>query len=109
MTEMDYEWQTGKCAPPDLDQEPPLSQAEFRDLLRYCSPNCLLGLFHTCKLLSPQQQYFYERLPKKKTSWEVKQDRVTEAWGLQCFYALSFARLVLLHVLILAGPFAVWG
>ena len=50
-----------------------------------------------------------ERIPKRKSALELKVNAPEFAWGLSAQHAISFAGVVLYHVLICAGAFAFWA
>lgn len=98
-------------------REPPVLSTVFNANFYGCTKPCiksqldLLCLFHQCKGRNRCGKYrVLEHLPKRRKKWEIDQDaEKEEAWGLNAVFAVSFYKVILYHMLILAGPTISWG
>ena len=96
---------------------PPVLGSVFNAGFHGCTKACItshldiLRLFHQCKGRNHCGRFqVLDRLPKRVRKWEIDQDdEKDEAWGLNAVFAVSFCRVVVYHLLILAGPVASWG
>ncbi len=96
---------------------PPVLNCVFNANFYGCKKACItsrldrLGLFHQCKGRDHCGSHqVLDRLPKRVRKWEIDQyDEKEEVWGLNAVFAVSFYRVMLYHVLILAGPVLFWG
>ena len=51
-----------------------------------------------------------EQLPRRRKRWDYHLEEETdEAWGIHVVFAVSFLRVMIYHILILAGPMIFWG
>lgn len=66
----------------------------------------LFCLFYECKGRNHCGKYqILERLPKRRRKWYIDRDEEKEeAWGLNAVFAVSFYKVALYHMLMLAGP-----
>ena len=96
---------------------PPVLDSVFHANFYGCKKACImsrldiLGLLHQCKGRDHCGRYqVLDRLPKRVRQWEIdRDDEKEEAWGLNAVFAVSFYRVMLYHMLILAGPAVFWG
>ena len=106
-----YEYKDGVHVPPN-DSRPPISRAVFQDYLRDCDPTCLKAIFplHKCTVPSVERRIWHS-VPKKRTFWQVAaaSDDKDIAWGLTFTYHVCALRVLVYHVLMLAGAFVFLG
>ena len=96
---------------------PPVLGSVFYANFYGCRKACIMShldilhLFHQCKGRNHCGSYqVLDRLPKRVRKWEIDQVlEKEEAWGLNAVFAVSFFRVMLYHILILAGPVVSWG
>lgn len=50
-----------------------------------------------------------DRVPKKKSLWELQVKGHDSAWGLECKIEISFMRNLLYHAIMILGVVAFWG
>ena len=95
---------------PPRAENPPITIHEFRSSFSVCGGFCILSwlpLFHRC--LAPSDDNFAtRRIPKRICRWELKAKGRSEAWGLAVHLAISAARMVIYHILMIMGTFIFW-
>jgi len=109
MADTDYQFCAGR--------NPPILSDVFTTYFFGCSKTCIkaqldiLSIVHECNGRNHCGKYKYlERLPKRRTKWGVGSDEEKdEAWGVNALFRVSFAKVVLYHLLILAAPMTFWG
>ena len=106
----DYYYNANRLFPPVLGS---VFHANFYGCKKACITSHLdvLRLFHQCKGRNHcGRSQVLDRLPKRVRRWEIDRiDETEEAWGLNAVFAVSFYRVLLYHVLILAGSVVFWG
>ena len=98
-------------------RNPPILRTVFNANFYGCSKACivsqldLLCLFHECTGRNHCGKYrILKRLPKRQRPWEIdRDDENEEAWGLNVAFGVSFFRVAVYHLLILAAPTTFWG
>ncbi len=98
-------------------RNPPILSTVFSANFYGCKKSCiksqldLLCLIHECRGRNHCGKYrVLDRLPKRQRKWEIDRDEEKEeAWGLNAVSAVSFYKVTLYHMLILAGPTVFWG
>ncbi|KAK3171634.1 hypothetical protein OEA41_003718 [Lepraria neglecta] len=98
-------------------RDPPILSTVFNTSFYGCNKACIkfhldiLSLFHECQGRNHCGKYrVLDRLPKRRRKWETDRDEeVDEAWGINAVFGVSFYKVALYHLLILAGPLAFWG
>ena len=108
-TDTDYQYTTNRI--------PPVLESVFNLNFHACDKACIktrldiLALLHECGGRNHCGKYrVLERLPKRLRKWEIDRDEEKdEAWGLHVAFGVSFYKVVLYHLLILAGPVTSWG
>lgn len=101
----------------NASRNPPILSTVFNTSFYGCKKACiksqvdLLCLFHECKGRNHCGKFrVLERLPKRRRKWDIDRDEEKEeAWGLNAVFAVSFYKVALYHMLILAGPVVFWG
>lgn len=105
----DYEYRYGETVPPD-PRRPPISPDEFYCCLNLCSRACWWTClpWHSCNPPSDELTMM-DRVPKKKSFWELQARGHDSAWGLECRFEISFARNVCYHMIMLLTGVSFWG
>jgi hypothetical protein len=93
--------------PPHADI-PPIKPEEFELALSSCCSSCFMWLFHDC-IGTSQGNEAVERIPKRRGEFALKSGTREFAWGLEAQHSISFLRMLIYHLIVLAGPFAFWG
>lgn len=94
--------------PKPAAEDPPISQHEFKLALTAChGTKCWLSPLHECYKIT-EREIALEKIPKRKSEFEVLIDTNELAWGLEVRYCISLIYIVLYHLIILSGPFIFW-
>ncbi|KAF2010657.1 hypothetical protein BU24DRAFT_62551 [Aaosphaeria arxii CBS 175.79] len=108
----DYEYSP---RPPEVTPEHPgISQHEFEIIVQLCLEPCILSSWpslHDCLSVSENATAILSRLPKRKnkTTLPLPDPDDRHFWGIQARYSVSALRVLLIHVIILAATFGLWG
>jgi hypothetical protein len=76
------------------------------------SGNCMtktLNLFHICSHFCPTTIDCLDRIPKIISSFELETQGRDQAWGFQAVESISGLRVLVYHIMILAGPVVFWA
>ena len=102
-----------ECVRAQLDVLSALHKCVENSCEKQCSKKRLdrLGIFHECYGRDYcGRRRILERLPRRKRKWEIDNAYGSEiAWGLNAVFCVSFFKVCLYHLLILAGPLIFWG
>lgn len=101
----------------NADRDPPILESLFHTNFYGCKKACMkarldiLRIFHECNGRNHCGKCrILERLPKRRRQWQIGNDEEKEeAWGLHAVFGVSFYKVALYHLLILAGPLTFWG
>lgn len=104
----DYDYRVGERKPP-VQSRPPIKEKQFRCDLRLCARRCYYWLNPWHKCTSSTVNTLVHCVPKKKSRWEFGKPGADKAWGLDCKFKISTYRILLYHLLIIAGTLAFWG
>lgn len=87
-------------------KNPPLSPHVFKALYHICPVPCTRWIPHDC--YSAQAGVFnFVRFPKRAKCFQ--KDQSSPVWGLEAVFAVSSARVLTYHLVLIAGPFAFFG
>lgn len=87
-------------------KNPPISPHLFQALFYTCQFPCNWPIPHDC-LQPPTGAKNIERIPKRVKCFE--RDQTSPIWGLEAVFAVSPARVLIYHCIMVAGPFAFFG
>lgn len=103
-TDPNYEYNP---RPPNAEI-PPITPHEFELAFSSCSPRCVFSPFHDCVEL-PTGTFAMERIPKRKSAFQLNASAPEFAWGLSAQHSISLVGVVAYHMLIFLGTVAFWA
>lgn len=106
----DYEYNVNACQPPLGAKHPLVAETKFHGYFNTCPAPCYLWFWpsHECNEEADRgEKWLWNRIPKKRSYWANNADT---AWGLKCVYEISFLRVLLWYVSLVAvfGGFSIW-
>jgi hypothetical protein len=102
--QQDYKY-TPRAGDPDA-KNPPLSKHLFEAMYYTCPTPCTKWVPHNCSS-PPNTGTIVTRFPKRAK--EFHRDQTSPIWGLEAVFSVSAARIVIYHLIIVAGPFVFFG
>lgn len=94
-----------RAGDPDA-RNPPLSPHFFGVLYYACPVPCTKWIPHECSS-PPNGDSAVTRLPKRTRGFQ--RDQTSQIWGLEAVLGVSAVHVIAYHIILVAGPFALFG